>query len=73
MHHRPSTHCRPLSTHQRLSLCTCLCVCVHVLGAQVEVWEAGSIDEMRGKHKNLTERVVPHAQTICDRTVNFYR
>ena len=39
----------------------------------LELWEEGSILAMRERHDDIMARVVPHAQSICDRPVNFYK
>jgi hypothetical protein len=39
----------------------------------LELWEQGSITSMRARYDNIIDRVKPHAESIRDRIVNYYR
>jgi hypothetical protein len=39
----------------------------------LELWEQGSITSMRARYDNIKDRVIPHAESIRDRIVNYYK
>lgn len=39
----------------------------------LELWDENSISDIRDRHNNIMERVTSHAESIKDKTVNYYR